>query len=593
VVSDEDTIAALASNAASSAFRGLSGQPPSSQYFPAENQLSQALATIVETSSEDVLDYEEACEDAPSNSRLPDALDDTESVRVPNSESSEPGSANLGLSSSHMDCSTIIDSSKKGCEISAMRIPSPNETLEGLPKDSQSPSLLQISAILAEREAPLVEAIVGGYLNANGAMEYRIRPLPDSPDEQQSPASEFEAFTQNPSVNSDVGIPALSTSDDSLQRSSGPSSSLAAAEKAVLEAMSLFKSDSFLETLSRRVEEEQIFLPEACKDLCDALNVLANEYTNRNLLHQALIAVLIMEVNFKGFLKFPVAISTICLYNKARIFRKTGIFRLSEEAYRQAIDSCRSLGEARLRLRCQLHLGNLLRTLNRDTEALHLLIQTMVEQFRSENLSANKKRLARLIFSIKEMHSKMDEAGKMDEVVMIVRELFRLAMNPEPHPGCSIPIITAWSSIIQLGIAYSKLELFAIADLCFFGFGEPSVPHNFLYWMERARSRRGLCEHYQRQNKLSKGLEQLKMSFEAILPLAGTARYPKSFVDGLRLLLDQLKPNTGHMTTWTEFGLMRDWEAAERSCDQLVRLFVQSGGTDVREVRIELGGVPF
>lgn len=243
----------MAPNVATSPFRGLSGHSPSTQYLLAKGT---TLAAVVETSSEYVLDPEGSRDDISSPARLPVTPDDIEPQCVLDSQSSEPENADPSLLNSHMD-STIVDSSKRCCVVQALPVSGRSETSKGLPSDGQLSTLPQISTMEQECENPLTESIVEEHLNENRVIEHRIRPNLNLPDEQKSPGWQFEDLVNN-DLNEYHGAATILIDRGSFQNNFCPNNWLAAAEKVVIETVSLYKNDSPMDFFPQRVAEEQI-----------------------------------------------------------------------------------------------------------------------------------------------------------------------------------------------------------------------------------------------------------------------------------------------------------------------------------------------
>lgn len=161
----------------------------------------------------------------------------------------------------------------------------------------------------------------------------------------------------------------------------------------------------------------------------DALEMQIFSYEQRGLLEQAWMANRLMELGYAGMPGSSGSRHYLrCIVQKARILRKQRKFELSVAAYRQAIEGFKDLREVKSRLGCQLQLGNFLRTLNRDSEALCLLVEALLGHFNSPTTRLQR---TEIISSLQRLHYKMNESGEMMHVISSTS----LSSRPPYDPG--------------------------------------------------------------------------------------------------------------------------------------------------------------
>jgi len=422
----------------------------------------------------------------------------------------------------------IVEIPEAASETSA---PSLDETFDCLSIDDLPLNPQELSAEILEREMASIESVAERYIDEYNELGHRIHQ-----EEPVDPESWKQTLTSICSIQDNAKGNTLSISKDDSESTVPLSVFLATAEKAVIDAMTVCNKDGYLDRIIQQVAKTYIFgiVPEDRMVFLDALEMHLLSCEQQGLLDQAWMANRLMELGYARISGSSGSRDYLrCIVQKAQILRKQRKFELSEAAYRQAIEGFRDLRETKCRLRCQLQLGNFLSTLNRDSEALCLLVDTLLG-----HLSSKTTRLQRteIISSIQRLHYKMNESGEMKHVISSISRL-----NPPSYDtgtklvnwrACS-EYFNIWAELFKLGSEYSKLEMFSIADLCF-AFPQPEIQSgpSGLSQLKRIPSiRKQFCEYYRRQGKIVDCLEQLKIAFDCMLPLVERYQYSQESVD--------------------------------------------------------------
>jgi tetratricopeptide (TPR) repeat protein len=290
-------------------------------------------------------------------------------------------------------------------------------------------------------------------------------------------------------------------------------------ETAVLEALALKSNDNVINFEFSQIAKLPVFEGVAINywKLYKSLDVLSNRYLKRDLLGQAWMAVHLMEIVQDELFKY-FRISAKFSFQKARILRKQNDYEGFTIYMSQAIAICKQIGDKKHALKCQLFLGDTLLSRGRCPEALYVFIEALIEQ--RETWQGSGKVMA----SIRKLHLKMNESGKMEDIILTSSNLGYLFASE----GAMLysRAIGIWTKFAQLGSGYSKLGLFRVADLCF----EVPEPMNerlptVSYQIRRSKFRKEYSLHSLRQDKILQALTQLTLAFECIQSL-WTGKHP-------------------------------------------------------------------
>jgi tetratricopeptide (TPR) repeat protein len=434
---------------------------------------------------------------------------------------------------------------------SATSVPSLDETFDSLSIDALPISTQELPVRRLEEETPPRRPTAERHIDEYEELEHQTHQ-----EEPVDPESWKQTLTGIFSIRDNANVDILSISEDASESTVPLSVFLATAEKAVIEAMTLSNKDEdeSLDLITQQVAESYIFslVQEDRMVFLDALEMVLFSYEQQGLLDKAWIANRLMELGFAGIPGSSISRDYLrCIVQKAQILRKQRKFELSEVAYRQAIEGFKDLKETKCRLKCQVQLGNFLRTLNRDSEALCLLVDTLLGHFNSKTTRLQQ---TEIIAAIQNLHYKMNESGEMKHVISSFHRLVRLS-HPSHDPGTKLlnwrtspEYFNIWAEFANLGSGYSNLEMFSIADLCF-AFPHPEIQSgpSGLSQLKRIPSiQKEICEHYRRQGKIVGSLEQLKVAFDCMLPLVERYQYSQASVDiavhELRQILKESEP---------------------------------------------------
>jgi tetratricopeptide (TPR) repeat protein len=197
-----------------------------------------------------------------------------------------------------------------------------------------------------------------------------------------------------------------------------------------------------------------------------------------------------------------------CLVFQARLLKKMNRFQESEKLYWQAISGFRTLRQRVAQLKCQLLLGNLLRSIKGTSEALRFLLEALIEHFAWTSTIDESRKVVDILEFIRKLHIKMELGPDLTESVSRLKALQHEWPKTRNH-------LKVFSEFVQLGGHYSKLGKYELADLFFayrlsFHCSRVSTPTR----IELLKRSRELSIHYQRQRKLTQSIEQLKLAVE-------------------------------------------------------------------------------
>jgi len=342
--------------------------------------------------------------------------------------------------------------------------------------------------------------------------------LPISLTDSEDGDSHEETYSESSSIWLDEEINVLpASSGPEVTSESFPVSvdfSTSKVETAVLQALALNSNGNVINLEFSQIAKLPVFDGVAInyRRLCKSLDFLSNEYVNRRLLDQAWMAVRLMEL-VKTELFGDFTISAKCNVYRARIVRKRNDYDGFTICMSQAIAICKQFGDKKQALKCQLFLGDTLLSRGRCSEALHVFVQALIEQW--ENWQGWGKVMA----SMRKLHLKMNESGRMEEIILtssFIGDLF-----DEKEEWIYSREFDIWTEFAQLGAGYSKLGLFAVADSCF-ELSEPVCngrPPTVSYYIRRSQFRKEYSLHSLRQDKILQALTQLTLAFECIQSL--------------------------------------------------------------------------
>jgi len=243
---------------------------------------------------------------------------------------------------------------------------------------------------------------------------------------------------------------------------------------------------------------------EAGLEFCRKLWKLCSFFEKEHLLEDALLGFELIQAGYD--IEFGAASKDTmrCLAHKARVLRKMKQHQDSEVLYRQAITGFRALRQRSSQLKCQLLLGSLLRSLDRNIEALELLVGALIEHFSLPKTFEESSRVLELLDSIQKVHFKMELGPGLNESISRLKDI--------QHHWIETPdYFRFWTESMSIGVQYSKVGEFDVADLCFaipvpIWTGRPG-PTIRIQLLRRFTE---LCMHYKRQGKLMKSIEQLE-----------------------------------------------------------------------------------
>jgi tetratricopeptide (TPR) repeat protein len=376
--------------------------------------------------------------------------------------------------------------------------------------------------------------------------------------------SHDEMSKENGSLEVDAIIERLSLSSDS----SPSTMSIAIAESAVEEAIGLQKLGLSLGAIFQELAGNLVYgiMSDDCSAFCDTLEMLCYSYEQRNLLEMASMTHDLMQHGYTKMFGSSSKEAMRCIFREARILRKKGEYKLSESAYRKAIEGFRSLGETKHRLKSQLFLGDFLRSLDRDSEALELLIETLIEHLTS-GIAAPE--TSHVIDSIQKLHLKIVPEKYTTSVTDGVGLLQQFLSLQQTLVHCSAPIeeLNVWVHFTQLGSFYSKLGKFSIAELCF-AFPQLGLLSDPRFDVELACYRKECCLHHRRKGNFMESLKNLELAFVALRILGAMDQHDYDLAKILEQVLTESKPQESQDSSQIS-SEMKAWMRAQEAYREL------------------------
>jgi hypothetical protein len=432
--------------------------------------------------------------------------------------------------------------SRPSSSISPMAIPDPGENFDQLSSRLPPKTLRSTLETIQEIQTCQIESRM--QLNSS---EAEVSDQPDHGEDSVSKKRQPESSTVHHSVvlDLDANTPDSDTlSQNSSQRTVGQRISL---EKAINESLGLIQEGKTLEVIFQQIAEDPVydFTPHYCSAFCNALKTLQHSLGKRKLSDQALLAIDLLEFGYTRMYSSASKAKTRCAIYRAHISKQSGEYELAEKFYREAVEGCRCLGKKKYQLKCQRILGDYLRSLDRDSDALYLLVETLLEHFKVNPSSTWLNRTSEITLcmsSIQKLHSKMSKTGEMDEVITRIFSISCLGHLPgelgETGATSKSYHFIIWMEFVLLGSGYSKLEMSGISKLCFdfpapsiFRTGEPRI------CMGRSRFRKEFGERYRKPGKTVETLEELEKVFGWMVPLVGTDQYNHPLIVHLEKIL--------------------------------------------------------
>jgi len=196
------------------------------------------------------------------------------------------------------------------------------------------------------------------------------------------------------------------------------------------------------------------------------------------------------------------------------------------------------LGETKRLLKAQMMLGYLLRRLDRDAEALPILLETLTRRLSTDISALN--HTAKVFSLLHKVFSRMEPRG---DPVDVTASLLRLQEAVDQSAGRRTKEGTLKISlrIFELGSGYSKLKEFKCAEICF-GCALKEIndlPRRDPMMMAEAHKEYSL--HFRRRNEQEKSLQHLKSAFEQLL---SADRHVETLANELESLFNLAKLET-------------------------------------------------
>ncbi len=222
---------------------------------------------------------------------------------------------------------------------------------------------------------------------------------------------------------------------------------------------------------------------------------------------------------------------------QAQVLEQMKRFQESETLYRQAISGFRALRQRLTQLECQMLLGHLLRSLKRTSETLQFLLEALIEHFAWTRTIEESKKVVDILEFIRKLHVKMELGPDLTESVSRLKTLQHEWPETRNH-------LKLFSEFVQLGGHYSKLGKYELADLffayrlslhCSSSWGSMSTR------IELLKRSRELSLHYQRQQKLTQSIEQLKLAMEQFSDLLQQRSLERTDFQRSSMMSDTLK----------------------------------------------------
>jgi tetratricopeptide (TPR) repeat protein len=342
-----------------------------------------------------------------------------------------------------------------------------------------------------------------------------------------------------------------SVSEHDSQTSVSPGTSKPAPEAAIKKALALRAKGKSIDL---------IFLDlgcgsnDVCLKFCQNLWKLCFSFEKKNLLEEASIALDLIQEGYTRVFGSTSIKTMHCMVYQARMLKKRKEYKDSESAYRQAINGLRNLKETKSQLICQLFLADFLKSLGKLSEALHHLLETLIEHFNSRVASIETK-VPEVMGSMQRLHLKMDVDQNMVKVMASVTQLQELQSAwPEPYHEFNV-----WVGFVRLGGCYSEIGKFDMAELCFSHIRPAGYEGTNPYLkIELARFHKERSLHDRRQSRLTDSIIQLKVAFKHLLSVEPPDEYDQALAIELEQLLGEFKSQK--MQTVGNSSLQTAWE---------------------------------
>jgi tetratricopeptide (TPR) repeat protein len=242
-------------------------------------------------------------------------------------------------------------------------------------------------------------------------------------------------------------------------------------------------------------------------EFCQNMWKLCSFFEKAHLLKEALIGLELVQAGYD--IEFGAASKETmrCFVRKARILRRMKEYRDSEALYRQAIAGFKALRQRLSQIKCQLILGNFLRVLGRDSEALHFLLEAIIENFVLAKTTEESRKVVELLDSVQRLHHKMELGPDFADNIFQL-QIIQQQWVEAPHH------LKLWTEFVGIGAHYSKLKKFELADLCFTIPAPIRSPNNPATRIQLLKCGRELSMHYKRQGKLIQSIEQLENALQ-------------------------------------------------------------------------------
>lgn len=409
-------------------------------------------------------------------------------------------------------------------------------------------------------------------------LEYRANPhRHPQPRKDTNSAQGSACSSQSDYSTSQNSTSSISEHDSQTSVSSG--TSRPASEAAVKEALALRakgkSSDSILLDLGCGSKD-------VCSKFCQNLWKLCFSFEKENLLEEASIALDLIQVGYTRLFGSPSMKTTHCMLYQARILRKSKEYKDSESAYRQAINGLRILKDTKSQLICQLFLAGFLKSLDKLSEALYFLLETLIEHFNSRMASIETK-VPEVMGSMQRLHLKMDIDQNMVNVMASVTQLQELQSEwPEPYHEFNV-----WVGFVRLGGCYSEAGKFDMAELCF-SYIRPAGYEgtNPFLKIELARFHKERSLHYHRQSRVVDSIMQLRVALQHLLSVEPLDKYDQALAIELEQLLDRFKSqetqhvgNSSLQTAWEQIGDTFPVFVARRPIKELEMMLCEESGS--------------
>jgi len=215
-----------------------------------------------------------------------------------------------------------------------------------------------------------------------------------------------------------------------------------------------------------------------------------------------------------------------CIFYKALIFQKQKDYESSEAFYLDAIAGFNALREIKHQLKSQLFLSDFYRSLGRDSEALHLLLETLIGHVSTMTRSTE---LFEVISSIQQVHATLKQGGTWAHVPTCISQIQSLIKEVQEQAEWDghLNWHLIWFHFAEIGGAYSFLSEFENADLCF-GFVMPPISTQLAKDLgeQSASTFREYAQHLQRQRQWLNSLQPIQDAFRCLKATSIPCGYP-------------------------------------------------------------------